>query len=52
MRTPPATRRRNSGVIPRNSASITEVEIHFKRIAVFDEQIERWNLPLRPNKRR
>jgi hypothetical protein len=27
-----------------------EVEIHFKRIAVLDEQIERWNLPLRPNK--
>ena len=25
-------------------------EIHFKRIAVLDEQIERWNLPLRPNK--
>ena len=27
-----------------------DVEIHFKRIAVLDEQIERWNLPLRPNK--
>jgi hypothetical protein len=27
-----------------------EVEIHFKRVAVLDEQIERWNLPLRPNK--
>jgi hypothetical protein len=27
------------------------VEIHFKRIAVLDEQIERWNLPLRPNKK-
>jgi hypothetical protein len=27
-----------------------EVEIHFKRLAVLDEQIERWNLPLRPNK--
>jgi hypothetical protein len=27
-----------------------EVEIHFKRIAVLDEHIERWNLPLRPNK--
>ena len=26
-----------------------DVEIHFKRIAVLDEQIERWNLPLRPN---
>jgi hypothetical protein len=26
------------------------VEIHFKRLAVLDEQIERWNLPLRPNK--
>lgn len=26
------------------------VEIHFKRIAVLDEQIERWNLPLRPDK--
>jgi hypothetical protein len=26
------------------------VEIHCKRIAVLDEQIERWNLPLRPNK--
>jgi hypothetical protein len=25
-------------------------EIHFKRIAVLDEQTERWNLPLRPNK--
>lgn len=28
-----------------------DVEIHFKRIAVLDEQIERWNLPLRPNKK-
>jgi hypothetical protein len=27
-----------------------EVEIHLKRVAVLDEQIERWNLPLRPNK--
>jgi hypothetical protein len=27
-----------------------DVEIHFQRIAVLDEQIERWNLPLRPNK--
>jgi hypothetical protein len=27
-----------------------EVEIHFERLAVLDEQIERWNLPLRPNK--
>jgi hypothetical protein len=27
-----------------------DVEIHFRRIAVLDEQIERWNLPLRPNK--
>jgi hypothetical protein len=26
------------------------IEIHFKRLAVLDEQIERWNLPLRPNK--
>jgi hypothetical protein len=28
-----------------------DVEIHFKRIAVLDEQIERWNLELRPNKK-
>ena len=27
-----------------------DAEIHFKRVAVLDEQIERWNLPLRPNK--
>jgi hypothetical protein len=27
-----------------------DTEIHFKRIAVLDEQIERWDLPLRPNK--
>ena len=27
-----------------------EVEIHFERVAVLDEQIQRWNLPLRPNK--
>jgi hypothetical protein len=27
-----------------------DIEIHFKRLAVLDEQIERWNLPLRPNK--
>jgi hypothetical protein len=27
-----------------------EVELHFKRLAVLDEQIEQWNLPLRPNK--
>jgi hypothetical protein len=26
------------------------IDIHFERIAVLDEQIERWNLPLRPNK--
>ena len=29
-----------------------EVEIHFQRLAVLEEQIERWNLPLRPNKER
>jgi hypothetical protein len=28
------------------------VDLHFERIAVLDEQIERWNLPLRPNKQR
>jgi hypothetical protein len=27
-----------------------DAEIHFKRVAVLNEQIERWNLPLRPNK--
>jgi hypothetical protein len=26
------------------------IEIHFRRVAVLDEQIERWDLPLRPNK--
>jgi hypothetical protein len=25
-----------------------DIEIHFKRVAVLDEQIERWNLPPRP----
>jgi hypothetical protein len=27
------------------------LSVHFKRIAVLDEQIERWNLELRPNKK-
>ena len=34
--------------IPRSP--IRELEIHFKRIAVLDEQIKRRNFPLRPNK--
>lgn len=27
-------------------------EIHFERVAVTEEQIEKWNLPLRPNKKK
>ncbi len=28
----------------------TDAEVHFERVAVLDEHIIRWNLPLRPNK--